>query len=952
MGVELLVRLALVGAFACAGAVGFAAGDPARVAEWEGGRREEVLEWFRSEWFGRAPVGKPADEKFEDRALTCAGGRVRINFHLTLPPGADAKHPVPVFVFGDHFNRQTSKGNLSVYPGIPTNSITAHGYAYVCVNFNDVCLNTYDTPEFNGSFTTGVHRVYGGLGRPDSWGTISAWAWCFSRTVDWIESRPELDASRIAVVGHSRGGKTALWAAAQDKRIAMVVSNNSGTGGARLLGCDNGDPRIERIEQFDEYRVAHWFCPNFLRYAGRERSMPHDADDLMRLVAPRLLYVASSSRDWSAFPEGEFAAAKRASELWTAYGKKAFAFEGLPATNSFDHTGSIAYHLKDGRHSLTAWDWERYLDFADRHLKARDELPALAAEFAAKGSYEARPPVLADDVKVDEDDFEGRVADIWTRLDGSSAAEDGERDIELKAWRNERVHAQVVVWTGKDRAGLRAEVSALEGPDGATLPRSAVSARFVRYVLGTDHRFERVNPYESYPDCLDTAERLPLPARSFRPVWLTVEVPADAKPGRYRGELVLRVNGGEKVVFPIGLKVLGRTLPAAKDRRFYLDLWQHPLGVARYHGVKPFSPEHYALLEPLYREIASAGQKVITATITDFPWGGGGTPGAYGSEYALNPIRGMVTYVRKADGSYAADFSLFDEYVEFCRKCGLGPRINCYTIVKFAGRETYQYVDERTGDLVNVDLKTGSEEWKAYMRPLIRLTADHLRAKGWFGDAAIAIDEAPPAKARMARELVREVEPEFPFALAGNVAWEKFGDLDVDDYSQILWHDYEKGDTFMTDNFLNAVRARGAAGKITTFYVCSIPGVHKPNNWMHSALVESEWIGLYAAAKGFSGFLRWAVVYWPRDPFFDSSYASHPAGETYFLYPGCRSSMRWEILRDGFEDWEKIRILRETGAATPSLEKALAAFDFPTMETADESAYRAQVRSVTDELLR
>lgn len=929
-----------------------ASGDPARVAAWEGGERERVLEWFRGEWFGRAPVGKPADEKCDERSLTCADGKVKINFSLTLPPGADARHPVPVFVFGDHFNRQTSANHLGVFPGIPTNSITAHGYAYVCVNLNDVCLNTYDTPEFNGSFTTGVHRVYGGLGRPDSWGSLGAWAWCFSRAVDWIESRPELDASRIAIVGHSRGGKAALWAGAQDQRIALTISNNSGTGGARLFAWDNGDRRIERIHDFTECCVEHWFCPNFMKKAGYEQTLRHDADDLMRLVAPRLLYVASSSRDISACPEAEFAAAKRAGELWRAYGKKTFAFEELPGTNTFDHAGGLAYHLKEGRHSLTAWDWERYLEFADRHLKAKDEIRELSAEYLMNGSYEARPPVLAPTEHVAAEAFGGRTVDVYTRLMGRGVVGAEDRAIGLRAWRNERVHAQTVVWSGRDRSGLRTSVSALKAADGAVIPAAAVSARFVRYTLGTDHRFERVNDFHSYPDCLDTAETLALPAQSFRPVWLTVEVPSDVRPGRYEGALTVRTDGGEKVEFPIALDVLDHTLPAAKDRRFHLDLWQHPLGVARYHGVRPFSKEHYALLEPLYRELAGAGQKVITATITEFPWGGGGTRGAYGGEYALNPIRGMVKYIRRADGSYTADFSLFDEYVEFCRRCGLGPRINCYTIVKFAGRETYQYVDEPTGELVSVDLPTGSGEWKDYMRPLIRLTAAHLREKGWFRDAAIAVDEAPPAKARIARDLVRETEPEFQFAMAGNVAWEKFEGVDFDDYSQILWHDWDQGGTFMTDGFLSAVKKRAKAGKITTFYVCSIPGVHRPNNWMHSALAESEWIGLYAAAKGFSGFLRWAVFYWPRDPFFDSSYASHPAGETYFLYPGCRSSMRWEILRDGIEDWEKIRILRETGAATPALERALAAFDFPSMETADEARFREQVRSVTDELVK
>jgi len=329
-----------------------------RRTQWENSR-EEVLDWFRENFYGRAPVGRPADEQIGERSVTCAGGKVTINLHLSLPKGADAAHPVPVFVLGDHCVK-------APYGGIPTNSITARGYAYVCYNFNDVAPDRYigDPKRIDKAFA-----AYGGWDRPDGWAKVGAWAWGFSRVMDWIETRPELDAKRVAVVGHSRGGKTALWAAAQDKRIAMAVSNNSGTGGAHLN--ESVTPGSEQVYAFRVCKSWNFFCDNFLKFDGRETTMEHDADDLLRLIAPRLVYVASASEDAGAGPQGEFEAARRAGELWEAYGLKGLSLSAYPAPDTKDHSGHVGFHLRPGGHKLLPYDWERFMDFADLHLKEK-----------------------------------------------------------------------------------------------------------------------------------------------------------------------------------------------------------------------------------------------------------------------------------------------------------------------------------------------------------------------------------------------------------------------------------------------------------------------------------------------------------------------------------------------------------------------------------------------------
>ncbi len=341
-----------------AGSVRAAGRDDVRVRAWETRDRAAVLRWFEDHQFGRTPLGRPADEVIDARSVSCAGGKIRIGITAVLPDGASAAHPVPVFVFGDHSCASKPPYAPTVYDGIPTNAITARGYAYVTWNFNDVCPNAALYSKDLARWADGV-IAWQATGDPASrdvvrsatgWGTIGAWAWGFSRVMDWIETRPELDARRVAVVGHSRGGKTALWAAAQDTRFAMGVSNNSGCGGAKLNAYDC--PKSEHIGQI-LHNFPNWFCPNYAAWIGRDKEIAHDSDDLLRLIAPRLCYVASASEDPWAGPPAEKEAWTRAHDIWNAYGSPE----------------RMGYHLRPGRHKLTPYDWEKFLDFADKYMK-------------------------------------------------------------------------------------------------------------------------------------------------------------------------------------------------------------------------------------------------------------------------------------------------------------------------------------------------------------------------------------------------------------------------------------------------------------------------------------------------------------------------------------------------------------------------------------------------------
>jgi len=355
------------------------------VAVWERERRPELLKLFTDRVFGRRPEEKPRQMSFDslgaDESILGGKGvrrRVRVtsvgsigtnSFDLTLylPATARAQKPVPAFVMvcltPETANCAPEKGG-DLVESWPIADILARGYATVGFH-KDQLSPDMEHGKLLGVFSAyETRKPYRGMGR---WGTISAWAWGASRVMDYLVTLPEIDSRHVAIVGHSRGGKTALWAGVTDERFALVCSNDSGCGGAKLNHVDL--PDSEHVAQIVS-RFPYWFAPNYTLYANREREIAFDQHELLALVAPRLLCVNSASEDKWAGPYGEFLSAKLASPVWELYGRQGLVGDAFPEPDGSLTGGSVAYHLRKGVHHIMRWDWDRYLDFADRHVSA------------------------------------------------------------------------------------------------------------------------------------------------------------------------------------------------------------------------------------------------------------------------------------------------------------------------------------------------------------------------------------------------------------------------------------------------------------------------------------------------------------------------------------------------------------------------------------------------------
>jgi hypothetical protein len=257
-------------------------------------------------------------------------------------------------------HRATDKARGSQARRYPLDLILSRGFALA------TCCYTEIEPDHAEGWRNSLRgRMLELSGRRSfgehDWGAIGAWAWGLQCLMDYLETDRDIDARRAAVIGHSRLGKAALWAAAQDPRFGIVISNNSGEGGAAISRRCFGE-NVDRITS----AFPHWFCSRFRSYANNEPALPIDQHELIALLAPRPVYIASASEDLWADPRGEFLSGVHAESVYQLFGQTGLGTTEVPAADS-PIGQTIAYHLRTGPHDLTRYDWEQYLSFCTRH---------------------------------------------------------------------------------------------------------------------------------------------------------------------------------------------------------------------------------------------------------------------------------------------------------------------------------------------------------------------------------------------------------------------------------------------------------------------------------------------------------------------------------------------------------------------------------------------------------
>ena len=505
-----------------------------------------------------------------------------------------------------------------------------------------------------------------------------------------------------------------------------------------------------------------------------------------------------------------------------------------------------------------------------------------------------------------------------------------QNNLTLTSWKGEKLNAQLLVWAKTNVSTIKVSVSDLKSTTGKTISKTNISAGFVEYVItdefaaGCGNRKPEDFASSLVADPINTiAKSASLKKDNIQPIWVSIKIPSNTPEGNYVATIT--VNADKNYQLKLNVKVLNKTLPPPSQWSFNLDFWQHPAAIARVHNVELWSDAHFDLMKKYYTMLADAGQKNITASIVDEPWG----------HQTYDDYPSLVQWTKKKDGSWVYDYSLFDKYISFVMSCGINQRINCYSMVPW--KIAFQYYDENLGKNTTFKGAIDSDDYNVFWTSMLNDFTKHLKQKGWFSITAIAMDERPMPAMQAVIKLLKQIDPDWKITLAGEYHPEI--EQDIFDYCIASYHSFPDA----------ILKKRQQQGKLSTWYTCCTEKY--PNGFTFSPPAEHVWLGWYTSAKNMDGYLRWAYNSWPKEPLKDSRFTAWPAGDTFQVYPGPFSSIRFEKLIEGIQDFEKIKILKKQyknegkEKELKALEAMLSEFEIKKLEqqTADEMIAKAKL---------
>lgn len=476
----------------------------------------------------------------------------------------------------------------------------------------------------------------------------------------------------------------------------------------------------------------------------------------------------------------------------------------------------------------------------------------------------------------------------------------------LRGWKGEKLNALFLVWNKSEDCCITVETTDLSRK-GSSISKENISVGFVRYVMTdefakegkTSCGFRDKTEWDSslVADVIDIRKDFILQKHCVTPVWVSINIPHDIISGEYSGAFIVNVNGKELKRLGLQIQVLDSELPSPSQWNFHLDLWQNPYSVARYYNVDIWGKKHFEVMRPIMKALADAGQKVITTSIMHKPWNG----------QTYDYFESMVTWRKKLDGTWSFGFDIFDKWVEFMMSLGIDKQINCYSMVPW--NYSFKYFDERTNSMKYVKTKPGDKEYDELWFAFLVDFAKHLKAKGWFSKTCLAMDERPLSIMKTVVDLIRRADKDFKIALVGLY----YEDIEPELYDYCISTDQELPE--------KVIQRRSKNNLVTTFYTYCAD--YKPNTFTFSDPAEATWIPLYAAKLGVDGYLRWAYNSWGENPLQDSRFRQWSAGDTFLVYPGFRSSVRFEKMIEGIQQYEKLQILKKENKVKESVMRKL-----------------------------
>lgn len=500
------------------------------------------------------------------------------------------------------------------------------------------------------------------------------------------------------------------------------------------------------------------------------------------------------------------------------------------------------------------------------------------------------------------------------------------KNITLKAWRGERVQGQFTVSSPNGIKNLSFLVDELRNTDNGTLiiPQESIHNGFVRYVMTDELNKDGKGGCGYRPnsaafdsslvaDPIDHLTRsLPVAPQTTQGIWVRIAVPETTIPGSYQGKVHV-MDGNDKLSeLTLTVEVGERILPPANEWAFHLDLWQNPFAAARIYKVEPWSDQHLKAMHPDMELYAQAGGKSITTSIMHKPWNG----------QTYDYFESMITWMKRADGSWYYDYTIFDKWVQYMMDLGVNKEITCYSLIPW--HLSFQYYDQASNSLKELQTKPGEPAFEEHWVGMLTDFAAHLKEKGWFDITHISMDERPMDVMQHTLKVIRKADPNFKISMAGDYYPELSDELD----------NYCVAIRYKLDD--NVKQQRKDENKVTTYYTCCTEAL--PNTFSFSDPAEAEWLGWYAAKENLDGYLRWALNSWVKAPLEDSRFTAWAAGDTYLIYPGGRTSIRFERLTAGIQAYEKIRILRKefshkrNQSKLRKLDKMLERFDEKNLE--------------------